>query len=200
MLTKIQPDYSLPVIPEAQAPETDSKGNYVGSANCQARYPSQRPPVPYGKQDNADNTLFFEDGYKQVVGYLTEGRYLVLEKSGEALTNQAGSDSLTVSSATESHNAKSQRWVIHYTEDEESEIFTISSALDGRWLGPHGTMVDIKHAEPVRVAFLGNGNGHTLQYVSNGEYIDVDSQGNLQINAQHCPSTGYIVFSVSYHD
>lgn len=200
----MQPDYSLPDIPEAETPETDGSGNYVGSARCQARHPTQRPPVPYGEQDNVENTLFFEDGFKEVVGYLTEGRYLVWEKGGSALTSHARRDSLTVTPATESHTDKSQRWIIHYTEDEESDVFTISSALDGRWLGPRGILVDSDQgsdAEPVRISFLGNGNGYTLQYVGDGQYIDVDHRGNLVMKgAQRSPSEGFTVFSVSYHD
>lgn len=192
----------MPIIPDAETPETDIKGNYIGWSNCQARYPTQRPPVPYGKQSNVKNALFFEDGFKEVVGYLTEGRYLVLEKSGSALTNNARRGSLSATSARALHDSKSQRWVIHYTADEESEIFTVSSALDGRWLGPSGTLVDRSaNAAPVRISFLGNGHGYTLQYVSTGQYIDIGPQGNFKMqSAQQKLSQGFNVFSVSYHD
>lgn len=180
----------------------DSSGNYIGSAHCQAMYPTQRPPVPYSNQTNVNNTLFFEDGFKQVVGYLTEGRYLVLEKAGSALTNKASRSYLTVTPATELHDAKSQRWVIHYTADEESEIFTISSALDGLWLGPRNMLADSSsYAEGIRITFLGNGNGYTLQYVNGGEYIDVDHRGNLMMrDASNPPSEGFQIYSVSYHN
>lgn len=183
---------------------TGSNGDYIGSAHCQAQHPNQRPPVPYGNQDNVNNTLFFEDGFKQVVGYLTEGRYLVLEKAGSALTNEARRDYLAVTPATELHDAMAQRWVIHYTADEESEIFTLSSALDGRWLGPRNMLVDSSQssdAEPVRITFLGNGNGYTLQYVNGGEYIDVDHRGHLMMrDAPRPPLEGFQIFSVSYHN
>lgn len=192
----------MPTIPDAETPESDSKGNYIGWSNCQALYPTQRPPVPYGEQSNVNNALFFEDGFKEVVGYLTEGRYLVLEKSGSALTNNARQGSLTATSVTALHDSKSQRWVIHYTEDKESEVFTVSSALDGRWLGPSGTLVDQgANAAPVRISFLGNGHGYTLQYVSTRQYIDIGPQGDLKMeSAQQELSHGFNVFSVSYHD
>lgn len=192
----------MPFIPAAETPETDSQGNYVGWSNCQALYPTQRPPVPYGDQSNVDNTLYFEEGFKEVVGSLTEGRYLVLEKSGSALTNNARKDLLTATSATALHDSKSQRWVIHYTSNEESGIFTMSSALDGHWLGPAGTLVaQPANAAQVRISFLGNGHGYTLQYVSTGEYIDIGAKGDLKMDsAQQAPSQGFTIFSVSYHN
>ncbi|KAJ5682806.1 hypothetical protein N7462_005971 [Penicillium macrosclerotiorum] len=195
------PDYSIPNLPDAETPVTNSNGDYVGSAQCQSRHTTQRPPVPYGEQSDVADALWFEDGYKEVVGYLTEGRYLVLEKGGSALTNSGKRNYVTVSPATEKHDAKSQRWVIHYTEDEESEVFTISSALDGRWLGPRGALVDnADDAEPVRINFLGNGLGYTLRYVQSGQYIDVDHNGALKLaGMQQGPGLGYQIFSVTYH-
>lgn len=204
-LTSFKPDLSLPYLPEAETPITNSNGDYVGSAQCQSKFREPRPPVPYGQQQaNSTNALWFEDGFKEVVGYLTEGRYLVLEKGGSALTNSGKRDHLTVTPATPKHEAKSQRWVIHYTADPESEIFTISSALDGRWLGARGVLLDsdqARDAEPVRITFLGNGLGYALQYVNGNQYIDVDHIGHLKIATQHrLPDWGFKVFSVTYHD
>lgn len=62
-----QPDYSLPHIPEAATPHINNQGNYVGTGECLSRHRDPRPPVPYGKQENVNNTLFFEDGFKEVV-------------------------------------------------------------------------------------------------------------------------------------
>lgn len=176
----------------------------MGSANCQSKFRDPRPPVPYGKQQDSTNALWFEDGYKEVVGYLTEGRYLVAEKGGSALTNSGKRNYVTVSRATEDHESINQRWVIHYTEDEESEIFTISSALDGRWLGAHGALLDkdqASHAEPVRITFLGNGLGYAVQYVNGNQFIDVGTLGQLNIANHHrFPDQGFKLFSVTYHD
>ncbi|KAE8421216.1 phosphoesterase family-domain-containing protein [Aspergillus pseudocaelatus] len=198
------PDLSLPSLPEAETPITNSNGDYVGWSQCESKFPNPRPPVPYGQQQNSTNALWFEDGYKEVVGYLTEGRYLVPEKGGVALTNSGKRNYVTVTTATENHDDKHQRWVIHYTDDPESGIFTISSALDGRWLGARGALLDsdqASDAEPVRITFLGNGLGYTLQYVNGNQYIDVNHGGQLNIATQpHSPDQGFKIFSVTYHD
>jgi phospholipase C len=201
----IQPDLSLPNIPEADTPITNSNGDYVGSSQCQSKFSNPRPPVPYGQQvQNSTNALWFEDGFKEVVGYLTEGRYLVAEKGGSALTNSGERDYVTATPATDKHDSKHQRWVIHYTEDAESEIFTISSALDGRWLGARGALLDSHRgasAEPVRITFLGNGLGYAVQYVRGNQYIDVNHVGQLEIATQRQASNlGFKLFSVTYHD
>ncbi|KAI2791089.1 hypothetical protein POX_c03944 [Penicillium oxalicum] len=198
------PDYSLPKLPDAEAPATNGNGDYVGSAQCQSKFREQRPPVPYGKQEDPTNALWFEEGYKEVVGYLTEGRYLVAEKGGHALTNSGKRNSITMSPATKNHESKSQRWVIHYTEDQESEVFTISSALDGRWLGPRGTLLPKSQgskAAPVRITFLGNGLGYALKYANGDQSIDVNHRGQLQIATRDGkPEAGFKIFSVSYRD
>ena len=200
------PDYSLPKIPDAETPETNAKGNYVGSSNCQSRHSQTRPPVPYGEQDNITdtNSLWFEEGYKEVIGYLTEGRYLVFEKDGSAITNDGKGETLTTSPATSQHKDKSQRWVIHYNNDEESQVFTISSALDGRWIGSHGALLPKSQGESaaqVRLSFLGNGRGYTLQFVEQSQYVDINAQGYLNIDSSQIdPTGGYKIFSVSYRD
>lgn len=201
----IQPDLSLPNIPEADTPITNSNGDYVGSSQCQSKFSNPRPPVPYGQQvQNSTNALWFEDGFKEVVGYLTEGRYLVAEKGGSALTNSGERGYVTATPATDKHDSKHQRWVIHYTEDAESEIFTISSALDGRWLGARGALLDSDRgasAEPVRITFLGNGLGYAVQYVRGNQYIDVNHVGQIEIATQRQASNlGFKLFSVTYHD
>ncbi|KAJ6160509.1 phosphoesterase family-domain-containing protein [Penicillium chermesinum] len=194
------PNLDIPIIPEAETPVTNDNGDYVGSAQCQAKYPTQRPTVPYGQQDNSTNTLFFEDGFKEVVGYLTEGRYLTFEKNSKALA-ASRSDSVSATDATPKHDTKSQRWVIHYTEDEESEIFTISSAFDNRWIGAKGALRDdASDAAQIRTSFLGNGSGYTLQFVDGGAYLDISSGGFELVSSDQVPNPGFKVFSVSYHD
>ncbi|PWY90012.1 non-hemolytic phospholipase C precursor, partial [Aspergillus heteromorphus CBS 117.55] len=177
------PDYSLPKLPDAEKPGM-SDGSYVGTSNCEATYTEPRPTVPYGNQ-NVSDSLWFEDGYKECVGYLTEGRYLVFEKSGYALTNGGNDTGLSSSSANEDHSDKSQRWVVHYSNGEESQIFKISSALDGQWLGTDGTLLpasDRDDAAEVKVTFRGNGKGYDLQYV-NSTVIELDGDGTLSTNA-----------------
>ncbi|CAG7918928.1 unnamed protein product [Penicillium olsonii] len=197
------PDYTLPHIPDAATPETNSKGDYVGSSNCQSRHAQTRPPVPYGEQNITDtNSLWFEEGYKEVIGYLTEGRYLVIEKDGLAITN-TGTDKITTSRATSQHNAKSQRWVIHYNKDEESQVFTISSAADGRWIGSNGVLLPKNQgasAAQVHLSFQGPSHGYTLQFTDQKQYIDINGQGVLSVGRRADTTGGYKIFSVSYRD
>ncbi|PYH92530.1 non-hemolytic phospholipase C precursor [Aspergillus ellipticus CBS 707.79] len=178
------PDFSLPVLPPAEKPEM-SAGSYVGSSNCEATYSQPRPPVLYGKQ-NVSDSLWFEEGYKECSGY--------------ALTN-AGNDSwLSSSPAHEDYHDKKQRWVVHYSNGEESQIFKLSSALDGQWLGSHGTMLPTSRrddAAEVKITFRGNGQGYDLQYV-NSTVITLDNNGALSTNATKSFGPGYKIWSVTY--
>ncbi|PKX93732.1 uncharacterized protein P174DRAFT_440982 [Aspergillus novofumigatus IBT 16806] len=63
---------------------------------------------------------------------LTEDRYLVFEKAGYALTNAGNATHLSISPAVPDHSEKKKRYVIHYSNGEESGLFLISSALDGK--------------------------------------------------------------------
>lgn len=177
----------------------------MGTGNCEARYPDPRPPVPYGKQQNVSEALWFEDGFKECVGYLTEGRYLVFEASGHALANPGdSSNNVTATPATSNHDDKRQRWVIHYSDGEESGIFTVSSALDGRWLGASMSLLpasDHGEAAPLRIRFLGNGKGYSLQYANattDVSYITINEDG--QVALEPTASGSFTAWSVTYHD
>lgn len=176
----------------------------MGTSRCQSRHSQTRPPVPYGEQGNVTDSLFFEDGYKEVVGYLTEGRYLVFSKNGYALRAHNNNWDLDTSKPGHLYNRKENRWILHYTEDEESEIFTLENALDGRWLGPRGELQAPEaqsSASQIRITFLGNGLGHTLQYAKSGEYLDIDYLGNLVLHYSASGlDRGFRVVSVTYHD
>ncbi|KAJ5089266.1 hypothetical protein N7532_007950 [Penicillium argentinense] len=197
------PDYSLPHIPDTPDPQTDNNGNYIGTSQCQSRHRQTRPPVPYGEQSNVTEALYFEDGFKEVIGYLTEGRYLVFEKNRRALRSFPGHDHLTTSPSRPEVDRKEHRWILWYTEDEESEVFNIQSALDGRWIGTRGEMhSDKKYAARIRIIFLGNGLGYNLQYANNGQYIDMDVDGNLRLHSGQDMTygRGFHVWSVTYHN
>jgi phospholipase C len=119
---------------------------------------------------------------------------------------------MTVGPASEDHSNKNQRWVVHYSQGEESGIFKISSALDGRWLGIQGRLLrvdDEANAADVRVTFLGNGKGYRLEYMeSSSPVVGIDFLGalNLKINDadQHMEGVNsqpsFKTWSVSYHD
>jgi phospholipase C len=160
--------------------------------------------VPYGEQ-NITTALDFEEGFKEVVGYLTEGRSLVFEMDGFALTNPSPNANrtgeVTASRAISDHSSKNQRWVVHYSQGEESGIFTVSSALDGRYIGAGGRLLPSSQqnqAADLKISFLGNGNGYTVQYAG-GDSLAIGSDGVMTNEAQK-PLSGFKIWSVSYHD
>lgn len=162
--------------------------------------------MPYGQQQNVTDALWFEDGFKEVVGYLTEGRHLVFEQAGSALTNDGKTSHVTSSPATADHSSPNQRWVIHYSSGEESQMFTISSALDGKWLGRGGALLpaaDSKQAVPVKITFLGNGKGYTMQVVVDGQddgEISIQRYGGVSMNSTPGSADGFKIWSVTYHN
>jgi phospholipase C len=190
------PDYSLPTIPDISAPSTDAKGNYDGYALCEATYPTQRPPVPYGEQ-TAESSLISESGYKCVRGDLTEGRYLVFEMNGYALTT--GGSVLSASTATSQHDSVTQRWMAHQLVLGGNE-FTLSSAVDGKYIVANLEFLELSSEAKDAVAFtvrdLGNGKGHTLQ-TANG-FISIQTNYTAGTISWSKDPVGFAVFSVTY--
>ena len=174
------PDYSIPAMPNASYPSTNEKGVWNGYSVCQAEYNVTRPPPPYGEQDEK-SALWTEQGFKKLRGNPTEGRYLVFEMNGFALTNKDGR--LASTKATGQHESKAQRFVLHQKEAQ----FTITSAVDGKSVKGF----DSKYT----IVDLGNGGGYTLQ--SWGEYMSIDQEGSLQGVTE---PVGFEVFSVTYDD
>lgn len=188
------PDYSLPTIPEISAPSVDSDtGIWNGYAICEALYPTPRPPVPYGNQTEA-SSLVSEQGFKRVRGDLTEGRYLVFEMNGFALTNTGNAISAT--RTTSRHDIKSQRWVVHQLVLGTPQ-FTISSALNGRYIGCDGKLVvESRTAAVVTITDLGNGKGLAISDSSN-MYLFIDKFGNIGWDEK---TVGFATFSVTYNN
>lgn len=151
--------------------------------------------MPYGKQ-TLEDSLYFEDGYKQVIGSLTEGRYLTFEYNGYALTNPASKNKVTATITTSKHDSKNQRWVIHGSNGN----FQISSALDGRFIGKNGKLVaaseQAKSAANFEITFEA-GKGYSVQY-SSGKYLTIKSNG--KVDAEAHSAVDYEVYSVSYHN
>ncbi|KAF2162659.1 hypothetical protein M409DRAFT_58074 [Zasmidium cellare ATCC 36951] len=179
------PDYSIPSMPNASYPSTDSKGNWNGYSVCEETYPEQRPPVPYGIQNEKD-ALATEQGFKKVRGNPTEGRYLTFEMNGQALANSNGR--LTASRASSSHNSKAQRFVLHQSGSQ----FSISSAVDNSTVS--GTSLRKGgNAATYTISDLGNGKGYTVQ--SRGQYLSVDWRG--RVSTRRSPAA-FTLYSVSY--
>ena len=203
ILTRNQPDYSLPTLVPAEVPSTDSDGNYNGMELCMEKIGfDPKPPAPYGPANaNADMSRTVEEGFRLVQGYLTEGRFLVLEQGGYAITNPGGSD-IVLSAATNGHEQKSQRWVVHATggaptvggQGATSGQYIFSSAADGRYLADHTSLSQSSSgAETYTINFLGNGQGYSLQK-ENGKYLNV-KDGEIYISSD---ISGWQIYSVSY--
>jgi phospholipase C len=189
------PDYSLPSLPDAPAPHTDPNGAYDGAAYCESLYSVTRPTVPYSSQIAADKvSVLSESGFKPMRGSLTEGRYIVLELAGYALANPGNSTTgLAASKAVGSHNDIRQRWIVH-SQVEGGNKFTISSAVDARYLAPDSGLVsDVNQAGDFIITFK-TSEGYSLQN-EDGNYVSIGSSGSVLLTDQ---ATYFKAFSVTY--
>lgn len=193
------PDYSAPVLPDAPAPHTDADGAYDGAAYCEALYPAEdrRPPVPYAGMNGSitDVAALSEPGSREVRGYLTEGRWLTFEADGQALTNLGGGgEGLGVSAATDAHDQKDQRWVIHALEIGGSQ-FQISSAVDGTWVTADGVLAESQSSAGVFDLGFVPSKGHTVM-TGNGTYLGLNGDAvGSETTVQY-----WSVFSVTYNN
>lgn len=158
--------------------------------------------MPYGNQ-TLEGSLVYEDGFKQVIGALTEGRYLTFEMNGYALTNPSSdakaTGSVSASKATSTHGSKNQRWIIHYANDTQNGIFQVSSALDGRFIGKNGSLVPASKQAASAANFnitFSSGNGYSVEY--DGEYLTIGTNGKLITSTKS--AAGIQIYSVSYHN
>lgn len=129
-------------------------------------------------------------------GYLTEGRWLVFESNGYALTNPGDKNNqFSATPATSDHETIAQRWVVH-EQSAEGTKFTISSAVDGMFFSHRrkGTH-DASDAAVYDVKYIGNSQ-YTLQN-QDGDYINIEAGGKLQFGRQPTP---YKIWSVTYND
>jgi phospholipase C len=151
--------------------------------------------IPYGNQTEEDS-LYFEDGYKSVRGYMAEGHYLVFEYKGYGLANPGNnSNSLSTSAAVAAHNETAQRWVLHALT-EEGTTFNISSAIDQRYLATRNTLTtSVDNAETFNITYLGSST-YSLQ-ASNGEYLDINGADKLSFSKK---PIGFSTYSVTYHN
>ncbi|KAG0647116.1 Phosphatidylcholine-hydrolyzing phospholipase C [Hyphodiscus hymeniophilus] len=196
------PDYSIPNLPEPPMPLKDDDGNIIGlySGFCAIEWPGSCsgseyvPDIPYGTQTE-ENSLVYEDGYKLMRGYLTEGRWLVFESNGYALSNPANDKKqFEATAATGGHEALAQRWVAH-SLNEEGTLFTITSAVDGTYLSQHNSLsTSASGAETYNVTYIGNSQ-YVLQK-ENGDYTNIGPDGVLAFVSKPTP---YKIWSVTYN-
>lgn len=149
--------------------------------------------IPYGQQTEK-NSLVFEDGFKGVRGGLGEGHYLVFESNGHALSNPSNAQKqFEATPAAAPYNSINQRWVIHGIAAEGTS-FNITSAVDGKYISQHSSLsVSVTGAETYNITYIGSGQ-YVLQK-ENGQYLNIQSDGNLSFDSKPVP---YTVYSVTY--
>lgn len=185
-------------------PSEDANGNWDAASICQGKYgePPAKPPAPFGPEnESSDPSKLSEEGFKQVRGYLTEGRYLVFEMNGYALTVRSNATDVTGTTATPDHRSKSQRWVVHATGGtatsggQGSGTFVLRSAADGSFLADHTSLSQkISGAETYTVTDMGSGKGYSLMK-ENGKYLSIGWNGTIDVAGK---AGGFQVFSVTY--
>ncbi|EGD95874.1 hypothetical protein TESG_03338 [Trichophyton tonsurans CBS 112818] len=214
-------DTSVPNIPKAEVPSKNALGAWDGMAKCKARF--SNPTAPWKTQPKTFPPKgLIEQGYKQVVGSLTEGRYLVFSAAhdkNEYLLSHKGGSKLGVSSKSSTDAMRyaqpDTRFVIHYYNNGATDLetrltqqdspFLVSTPDKKRWIGPGGTLVESRDAAaPVDIAFdaglKGGSRGYSMKYAKGGDssFITVDKGG---VNIGKAPAQfRFKVLSVSYDE
>lgn len=206
------PDYSIPNTVDQTPPLRDESqpepkdgllgalyGNYIGTSKCESDYKNYYPPVPYGDANlNQDMSALSEEGFKPVRGALTEGRYLTFEANGKAFTNN-GRGHLTTAPATAKHELLNQRWIVHQQGLGDSNVFTIQSAKDKKWLTSKMSLVsNKKQAVPVTITNLGGAKGYQFT-LPGGTHFTVSKRGGFEEYAGYATGSPLNIFSVTYH-
>jgi phospholipase C len=196
------PDFTIPNLPAAKQPHVNAGGNYDGAAFCESQFRNPRPPVPYtGPGAIKDVASLAETGFKTVRGMLTEGRFLVLETDGLALTNPSTcgsgsgseSDDLALTRASPQHDRLLQRWVIHAVVIGGDE-FTFTSAVDGRYICDGGKLCGDSGKATVFVVDFKPGKGHGFEVKGSGGGFLVASGKKLSFSGEEA---FWQVFSVT---
>lgn len=123
-------------------------------------------------------------------GNLTEGRYVVLEMNGYALTDSHGT--LTATKATSQHNSKAQRFVMYQSDDQ----FSIKGVPSGKYITGSGSskLSSQKSAGSFTITDVGNGSGYTVQ--TGGKYLSI-SGGKVTTSSS---PQNFMLYSVTYNN
>lgn len=206
-----QADYTVPPIASVRAPETDDdkpfwgdptlgsmQGPWVGPAKCLQGHFENRPPIPYGpanaKQDMAS---LVEEGFKSLRGLLTEGRYVVFESGGKALTNVNGKDVGLSSAARAKHDAIEQRWILHGLADYGQEFY-LQSAMDKKYISSDGKMTTVQSgAQAFTIDYFADDKVYTLTPFTKKPGRMAKGSGKRDLSWS-TGGTKFSAFSVSY--
>lgn len=165
------------------------------------------PEVPYNRQTEY-NALYFEQGYKQLRGNLTEGRYLVIEKyeddrSSRSDVTPGGSSTLrdglmgfSTAPACKSYNCIDERFTVHYTEDFFVPKFNLKSFLSKRFMNNSAGATNSSETAAKLTILFNTDDGYTIQN-EDGKYL------NFNFPALEEPQfsenrTTFNIYAVSY--
>lgn len=153
-----------------------------------------------------------EEGFKQVRGKLTEGRYLTFEMFGFALTNFYG-DLVSISFATKKHDDPRQRWIIHTVGGPGTgDQFYIQSAMDKKYIARFpliGQLTsDPKKAQAFTITYSSKGSKYSLTASNKpNTFVKVDPKRGRRSSQNNMTGSisweagfgGFTIYSVSYH-
>lgn len=101
------------------------------------------------------------------------------------------------SEATETHSDVRQRWILHQQGAGDSDVFTVSSALDGRYISETlGLTQSSNSAQTFTFTDLGNGKGYSIGF--DGWSIDLGANQQPRL-VNGLPNRAFSVLSVTYH-
>ncbi|KHN99838.1 Phosphoesterase [Metarhizium album ARSEF 1941] len=221
-----KPDYSRPLITPVDTPPSlpddgsrwtgnlslgSLTGPWVGAAKCLQDHKTNKPPVPYGKQ-NADQDMaqLVEQGFKRVRGRLTEGRYLTFEMFGLALTNFNGTV-VSVTPATSSHGDARQRWIVHTVGGPGAgNHFYLQSAVDKKYVSAWPVVglltSDANKAQAFHITYHPRGSKYSLSLGNRSDaFVKLSptsrrrsADGSMSGISWAAKAGGFSVYSVSY--
>lgn len=208
-------DISVPKIADVRTPEARPDNNYsgnltlgsltgpwVGPSKCLYNDNNPVPQPPFGKDNvNQDLSKLVEEGFKNVRGQLTEGRYLVLERNGLALANIFG-ELVNFTLATKDHKDIKQRWILHSVDGSHySNNFFMQSAADKQYITPYGGLdADVSNAQVFSFDYSANGSRYSMHGASGDDRkAKKGKKGNVVSTINWTGNVGdFKIYAVSY--
>jgi phospholipase C len=168
-------------------------------------FPDPQPIIPYGKQNEA-TALFTETGFRQTVGRLTDGRYLVFQEpnasKGLAVQSSRGHSTLDSSSVpTQKESEPSIRFII-YEQGVFPELkykiqsdFLKGVGSSSSYLGSDLEFTSSDKAEEFIINYDAGSLTYTIQVESSNKFISISKNGQVSLSSS---SFGFSVFAVTF--
>jgi phospholipase C len=184
------PDMSIPGIADVREPEGlegehwsgdlslgSLTGPWVGPSKCLNGFEhGNYPTIPYGEANlQQDMDSLVEDGFKQLRGSITEGRYITIETDGLGLT-RTKKGNVIAAEILKKHQDIQQRWILHTSDNNRfgNSFYLQSAAMDKPYISTNGSLTtDPSDAQPFLFDYTALGATFTLQLdnAGEGEYV-----------------------------